>query len=35
MQTQQKIEWMESIDQAELEARDTDKLLLVDLFNPN
>jgi hypothetical protein len=35
MQTQTTIQWMDSLDQAEIEARDTEKLLLVDLFNPN
>jgi hypothetical protein len=34
MQTQHTIDWMDSVDQAEIEARDTEKLLLIDLFNP-
>ena len=29
------VEWLDSVDQAELAARDTDKLVLIDLFNPN
>jgi hypothetical protein len=35
MKTQTKIDWMESVDQAEIEARDTAKLVLIDLFNPS
>jgi len=35
MQTHHTVNWLDSLDQAELAARDTQKLVLLDLFNPN
>lgn len=35
MQTHHSVKWLDSLDQAELAARDTQKLVLLDLFNPN
>jgi hypothetical protein len=35
MKTHSAVQWLESVDQAEIAARDTQKLVLIDLFNPN
>jgi len=35
MQTHHTVNWLDSLDQAELAARDTQKLVLLDLFNPS
>jgi hypothetical protein len=35
MQTHHTVDWLDSLDQAELVSRDAQKLALLDLFNPD